>query len=69
MTRPETGYGRRALLGDAAAFLTTAGAVLCANAVAAVALGCTLYAAHHAYMKLSQLNPELRPVGRCEAEA
>jgi sulfate permease, SulP family len=38
---------------DASAFLVTALAVLLTNAVAAVALGCALYAVHHLYVKLT----------------
>jgi SulP family sulfate permease len=36
---------------DAAAFLVTAVAVLCMNAVLAVAIGCSLYVVHAAYMR------------------
>jgi len=36
---------------DAAAFLATAGSVLAVNAVLAVAIGCSLYAAHAAYVR------------------
>jgi SulP family sulfate permease len=36
---------------DAVAFLTTAGAVLMVNAVAAVVAGCLVYAAHYLYMR------------------
>jgi sulfate permease, SulP family len=41
---------------DAAAFLTTSVAVLVVNAVAAVAIGCSLYAIHWVYLRL--LHPE-----------
>ncbi len=42
---------------DAAAFLATALAVLCVNAVLAVAIGCSLYAARWALLRIA---PELR---------
>ncbi len=38
---------------DAAAFLTTAFAVLVTNAVAAVAIGCSLYVLHHFYYRFN----------------
>jgi sulfate permease, SulP family len=41
---------------DAAAFLTTSVAVLMVNAVAAVAIGCSLYALHWVYLRV--LHPE-----------
>jgi SulP family sulfate permease len=41
---------------DAAAFLTTSVAVLVVNAVAAVAIGCSLYALHWVYLRV--LHPE-----------
>lgn len=47
---------------DAAAFLCTAVAVLCVNAVAAVALGCLIYGLAAAYHRLSSPMPVLRPV-------
>ncbi len=40
---------------DAVAFLATAVAVLTTNAVAAVAIGCSLYVARHLVEKLAQL--------------
>src|SRR5258708_17876815 len=36
---------------DAAAFLATAGSVLCMNAVLAVAIGCSLYGGHGLYVR------------------
>ncbi len=42
---------------DAAAFLATAFAVLVTNAVAAVAIGCGLYAAHHFYLRFTSVAP------------
>lgn len=43
---------------DAVAFLATAVAVLAVNAVAAIALGCLVYAAHHLYVR-SRSGPQL----------
>src|SRR5581483_8529119 len=47
---------------DAAAFLATAVAVLTVNAVAAIAVGCLLYAGHHLYVRTrpGQTLPELQ---------
>ena len=42
---------------DAAAFLVTAGGVLATNAVLAVALGCTLYALHAAWLRIARPAP------------
>jgi SulP family sulfate permease len=39
---------------DAAAFLVTAVGVLAVNAVLAVAIGCSLYALHWAYLRVGQ---------------
>jgi SulP family sulfate permease len=38
---------------DAAAFLATAFAVLVTNAVAAVAIGCSLFVIHHLYQRFT----------------
>src|SRR5262249_25673649 len=48
---------------DALAFLGTAAAVLTTNAVAAVALGCSLYLIHHLVAKLATLQrlPAIEP--------
>jgi SulP family sulfate permease len=42
---------------DAAAFLATAFAVLVTNAVAAVAIGCSLYVLHHIYYRFTASEP------------
>ncbi len=54
---------------DAAAFLTTTVATLAANAMVAVALGCSLYAARHLYLKLSGPIPALRAIGPRQAKS
>ena len=55
---------------DAAAFLSTAAAVVAFNAIAAVAVGCSLYAARHLYLKLVPPVPVLpaRAVGSPETK-
>ena len=45
---------------DAVAFLATAVATLATNAIAAVALGCSLYVARHLYLKVAGAIPALR---------
>ncbi len=45
---------------DAAAFLATAAAVVATNAIAAVAVGCSLHAAHHLATKFGRPLPALR---------
>ena len=47
---------------DAAAFLITTIATLATNAIAAVALGCSLYLARHFYLKASAAIPALRVI-------
>jgi len=42
---------------DAAAFLATAFAVLVTNAVAAVAIGCSLFVIHHFYLRFTNAEP------------
>ncbi len=46
---------------DAAAFLTTAVAVLIVNAIAAVAIGCSCYAVSFAYNRFSRPGLQSRP--------
>jgi SulP family sulfate permease len=53
---------------DAAAFLATAGAVVAANAVAAVTIGCSFYLIRYVYLKFTQAIPELQTVGPHEAD-
>ena len=48
---------------DAAAFLTTTAATLVTNAIAAVALGCSLYLLRHLYSKAAATLPTLRVLG------
>ena len=54
---------------DAAAFLATTVATLATNAIAAVALGCSLYAARHLVLRLAGPFPALRVLGPREAES
>jgi len=54
---------------DAAAFLTTTVATLGSNAIVAVALGCSLYAARHLVVKLAGPIPALRALGPREVES
>ena len=53
---------------DAAAFLTTTMATLATNAIAAVALGCSLYLARHLYLKASEWVPALRVLSPRDAK-
>ena len=53
---------------DAAAFLTTTVATLATNAIAAVALGCSLYLARHLYLKASEAIPALRVLAPRDAK-
>ena len=53
---------------DAAAFLTTTIATLATNAIAAVALGCSLYLARHLYLKASEAIPALRVIAPRDAK-
>ena len=53
---------------DAAAFLLTMVATLATNAIAAVALGCSLYLARHLYLKASAAIPALRVLAPREIE-
>ena len=54
---------------DAAAFLTTFGATLVTNAIAAVALGCSLYLVRSLYLKASAAIPALRVLAPRDAKS
>jgi SulP family sulfate permease len=53
---------------DAAAFLATAAAVVAANAVAAVTIGCSFYLIRYVYQRFTQAIPGLQTVGPPEAD-